>query len=247
MLVWCFFDAAGTYIAYEPHGNAVTYASEVRSIADMQRSVVFGTAPSNAKTAFITIRSTVVNNDPYTFFSRAYFGEAGVSQTEASPWSPGPTTIITSNILDNAVTLPFTTSLEAAAPGAGNSSYIGPMLTYTFNSDYPGKAIVLWTAEASTLREFRFRLYLNGDPASYTDTFPLYDFEGNLYAYGYTSVPPTAYNIGETWAGGAFQDQPIILGYGDTLAGTNTVRVWVSNKNNGTVSKQKLVIWSAKK
>lgn len=84
-----FLDAAGTQLQHST-GNAVTHQSSINSIADMRQSWAIVTAPATAVKAFLAIRGYNTGlNDPYVFFSRVYFGEAGVGQTEPSLWSPG--------------------------------------------------------------------------------------------------------------------------------------------------------------
>ena len=109
-------------------GSQVTYETLISSINDMPRSLGFATAPANAKSAYVFVRGiTNGASDPFVFFSRVYFGEALVNQTEASPWSSGGgiTQITSSNastyiqdlavntlqIAGNAVTVPVTAFL----------------------------------------------------------------------------------------------------------------------------------------
>jgi hypothetical protein len=84
-----FCDAAGTQRSI-PTGSAVTHASLITSIADMRQSWAIVTAPATAVKAYLIIRGYNTGlNDPYVFFSRVYFGEAGAGQTEPSLWTPG--------------------------------------------------------------------------------------------------------------------------------------------------------------
>jgi hypothetical protein len=84
-----FLDAAGAQIQHST-GNAVTHASSITSIADMRQSWAIVTAPATAVKAVLIIRGYNTGlNDPYVFFSRVYFGEAGTGQTEPSLWTPG--------------------------------------------------------------------------------------------------------------------------------------------------------------
>ena len=88
-VVVLFLDAAGTQLA-PLVGNSVSHASTISSIADMRQSWAIVTAPATAVKAYVIIRGYGINSkDPYVFFSRIYFGEAGAGQTEPSPWSPG--------------------------------------------------------------------------------------------------------------------------------------------------------------
>jgi hypothetical protein len=56
----------------------------------MRQSWAIVTAPATAVKAVLIIRGYNTGlNDPYVFFSRVYFGEAGAGQTEPSLWTPG--------------------------------------------------------------------------------------------------------------------------------------------------------------
>lgn len=71
-------------------GNEIVFGSTINSIGDMRQSGVFATAPAGAVKARLIIRGRCIGQaDPFVFFSRVYFGEAGAAQTEFSPWSPG--------------------------------------------------------------------------------------------------------------------------------------------------------------
>ena len=50
---------------------------------------MFTTAPSNAATALLIIRSVVTGNDPYCFVTNAFAGVAEANQTTPSSWSEG--------------------------------------------------------------------------------------------------------------------------------------------------------------
>lgn len=95
-----FYDAAGTQLHFLT-GNEVTHQSTITSIADMQQSWVIGTAPATAVKALLIVRASSIGAvEPYVFFSRVYFGEAGAGQTEPSLWTPGRgiSQITTSNV-----------------------------------------------------------------------------------------------------------------------------------------------------
>lgn len=84
-----FIDAAGTQLQLST-GNAVTHQGSITSIADMRQSWAIVTAPATAVKAYLIVRGYNTGlNDPYVFFSRVYFGEAGAGQTEPSLWTPG--------------------------------------------------------------------------------------------------------------------------------------------------------------
>jgi hypothetical protein len=177
-------------------------------------------------------------------------------------------TVNTLKIADNAVTLPFTSFLATSINQVSEIRYYlayppnnfwypaygaqGPLFTYTFNADYAGKVVMLWSCEASSLRGYRFRAYLNGPTANYQDVI---SYSQQCDAYGctdvwtvaYNGVPDTTYQIGTCWAGNAFQDQPMMIGFGDAVQGTNTIRIWSETKNGGTLYNQRLVILGAKK
>lgn len=110
-VILVFVDAAGNWL-WATFGTGVSHGSGISSISDMRISHGFAVAPTNAVKAFLIVRGTGINStDPYVFFSRVYFGEAGVGQTEPSPWSPGRgiSQITSSNV---------TTYIENAAIGA---------------------------------------------------------------------------------------------------------------------------------
>ena len=95
-----FVDAAGNW-AGEITGSEVNYEGGINTISDMRRSHGFAVAPWNAAKAMVIVRGYGVNSyDPYVFFSRVYFGEAGAGQTEPSLWTPGRgiSQITTSNV-----------------------------------------------------------------------------------------------------------------------------------------------------
>ena len=82
-----FYDAAGNY-AGEASGNVINYAGS-SALVNWGRSSVFTTAPGNAATALLIIRSVVAGNDPYCFVANAFAGVAEVNQTTPSNWSEG--------------------------------------------------------------------------------------------------------------------------------------------------------------
>ena len=84
-----FLDAAGAQIQ-QSTGSAVTHQGSITSIADMRQSWATVTAPATAVKAVLIVRGYNTGlSDPYVFFSRIYFGEAGAGQTEPSLWTPG--------------------------------------------------------------------------------------------------------------------------------------------------------------
>ena len=83
------FDTAGNYIT-EGGGNGVNNSQAQDQLSNWPRSVVFLTAPANAATATVYVRSSYNGqNNPFTFASMWYFGDALPSQTVASPWVDG--------------------------------------------------------------------------------------------------------------------------------------------------------------
>ena len=90
-----FLNSSGAVIAGgETYGNTVTNTTTLQTLSQYGRSVVFATAPAGAAVAILSGR--VFGNggaNPYGLITRAYIGEAGANQTEASPWSPGVSTI----------------------------------------------------------------------------------------------------------------------------------------------------------
>lgn len=89
-----FVDGSGNPLSYEPHGTALQNAnvSGVSSMDQLVRLSVFTTAgsiPSNARGAYIILRTYGTTNGTYIYFTKPYFGEAGASQTVPSAWSQG--------------------------------------------------------------------------------------------------------------------------------------------------------------
>jgi hypothetical protein len=83
------FTAAGVYIG-ENAGNAVFDNQAQGQLSNFPRTILFATAPANAATASIYVRSSYTGaSNPFTFTSMWYFGTALTSQTVASPWSDG--------------------------------------------------------------------------------------------------------------------------------------------------------------
>ena len=82
-----FYDSSGTYIG-ESRGNVINYAGS-NALVNWGRSSVFTTAPNNAATALLIIRSTVTGTNPYCFAANAFAGVAEANQTTPSNWSEG--------------------------------------------------------------------------------------------------------------------------------------------------------------
>jgi hypothetical protein len=83
------FDAAGNPIA-DAAGNDVDNSLSEGILANWSRSILFATAPANAATAGIYLRSTYAGlSNPFTFASMWYFGSALPAQTVASDWVDG--------------------------------------------------------------------------------------------------------------------------------------------------------------
>jgi hypothetical protein len=121
-----FHDAAGTQL-HHPTGNAVTHEGSITSIADMRQSWAIVTAPATAVKALLIVHGYNTGlTDPYVFFSRVYFGEAGAGQTEPSLWTPGRgiSQITTSNV---------TTYIANAAIGAAQIGSIALVGTSNFS------------------------------------------------------------------------------------------------------------------
>lgn len=82
-----FYDTSGNY-AGEASGNVINYAGN-NALVNWGRSSVFTTAPGNAATATLIIRSVVTSNNPYCFVTNAFAGVAEANQTTPSNWSEG--------------------------------------------------------------------------------------------------------------------------------------------------------------
>lgn len=82
-----FYDTAGNH-AGEYSGNVINYAGS-SALVNWGRSSVFTTAPGNAATATLIIRSVVTGSNPYCFVTNAFTGVAEANQTTPSNWSEG--------------------------------------------------------------------------------------------------------------------------------------------------------------
>ena len=82
-----FYDTSGTYVG-ESQGNVINYYGS-SALVNWGRSSMFTTAPGNAATALLIIRSIVTGNDPYCFVANAFAGVAEANQTTPSNWSEG--------------------------------------------------------------------------------------------------------------------------------------------------------------
>ena len=82
-----FYDTAGNYVG-EASGNVINYAGS-NALVNWGRSSMFTTAPGNAATALLIIRSIVTGNNPYCFVANAFAGVAEANQTTPSNWSEG--------------------------------------------------------------------------------------------------------------------------------------------------------------
>lgn len=123
-----FWNAAGSPILHDVSSNMVQFQGSFNNISGMQRSHTFITAPADAVTMFIIIRAYGIGqSNPYVFFSRVYFGEAGPAQTEPSPWHPGKG--IQQITLNNASTV-----IDNAALGSAQIGSIALTGSYSFRS-----------------------------------------------------------------------------------------------------------------
>lgn len=82
-----FFDLSGIQVG-EAQGNIINYAGS-NALVNWGRSSVFTTAPGNAATALLIIRSIVTGSSPYCFVTNAFAGVAEANQTTPSNWSEG--------------------------------------------------------------------------------------------------------------------------------------------------------------
>ncbi|ACL60579.1 TipJ family phage tail tip protein [Methylobacterium nodulans] len=92
VIVW--MDANDAYCG-EAWTTTVENAMSSGNLSAWARMGCFATAPSNAATAAIYLRTTFNGGDgPYTFWSGLYFGQAKPNQTQYSDWAPGSSTVI---------------------------------------------------------------------------------------------------------------------------------------------------------
>lgn len=177
--------------------------------------------------------------------------------------------VITRNLGIEAATLTRTTTSTTSFSSTGTLQQI---LTFSFNMPEGGQIIALWQCSADSARNYRFTMYLNSDPSNvvpagyrfvgYGNGNYEYDTEyGTGYyfvgtgngSYNYIAASGSAEIIGTVRTGGAFEDAPFILGIGNAIAGTNTIKVyWEFGSGSilgGTSSNpgQKLVVLGAKR
>ncbi len=71
-------------------------------LIDWCRAGVIATAPANATQATITVRAAHNGTglDPFLFYVRAYFGEAGIVQEDLTAWTPPGITSINNGLID---------------------------------------------------------------------------------------------------------------------------------------------------
>jgi hypothetical protein len=122
-IIW--LNAAGTAIS-ENVGTAVNNTQSQGQLSNWSRSVVFASAPVNAATAAVYLRSTYAGlSNPFTFASMWYFGAALPAQTAASDWSDGQGANWSTNVVGaTAVNGNITAAQNAAntAQGAANTA-----------------------------------------------------------------------------------------------------------------------------
>lgn len=128
----------------------------------------------------------------------------------------------TLQIAGNAVTVPLTATDSATYTpytGTGDTQFIfNSVYGYTFNMPNAGKVIVQWQAEASTLRRYVITIYLN------------------------------SVEIGRGWAGDAYNDSPLVIGFGEANAGSNNITILLAaNPGWASVTRQKLIILGAQR
>ena len=123
LIVWQ--DVNGNYIT-ENQGNTINDIGVGSDIKDWGRSTAIFNAPAGASRCYVAARTRFLGQaSPYLFTTMWYFGEAGVNQTSASPWSPsGVTTINGGMITANSI------SVEKLSIGSlsGVSTQIGGTL-----------------------------------------------------------------------------------------------------------------------
>ena len=105
-----FYDTSGTAVG-ESQGNVINYAGS-NALVNWGRSSVFTTAPGNAATALLTIRSIVTGTDPYCFAANAFAGVAEANQTTPSNWSEGTSAGVSSSDVVTDINNGLTTTIN---------------------------------------------------------------------------------------------------------------------------------------
>jgi hypothetical protein len=101
MILW--YNATGPTLLSTSDGNQCTtaFAGGVE-LDDWCRTGIIGTAPAGADYAVAYIQTGHAGgvNDPFTFWVRSYFGEAGSAQEDLSEWGPAGLTSINGGMLE---------------------------------------------------------------------------------------------------------------------------------------------------
>jgi hypothetical protein len=123
-----------------------------------------------------------------------------------------------------------------------NSSNPAVFYTTNFSLDEAGEILFTWAGQGDGFRNYILAAYLNGNPADYVyalnPNYDPYDPTSPYAGFGpnYTRYPNIIYLIAINRAGNAFQDNPVMMGAGPGLSGTNTLRlVFIQNPDGGQI------------
>ena len=146
-------------------------------------------------------------------------------------------TASTADIGLDQVTVPRTNTITTAISAAYQSyeCYVNPitsatecayytryyasveLMSYVFSMPNAGKGILLWQGLAGGLSNTNIYMSVNGT------------------------------TIGRSRMGNAYDDSPMIVGFADIVAGSNTVRVWGNDTGAATIHEQRLVVLGAQR
>jgi hypothetical protein len=210
-----------TYINEVP-GNVVSFQSGVTTLGDLRSSQAFAVAPANAQFAGLYVRGTSIGqNDMYVFFKNIYFGQAGVAQTEYTPYAPG-------RAINQITKTNASTYISAAA--IGNAQIDNLIYSNDFNGQLDtGGGFILsngsngWAISKAGNAVFN-NIRVRGDITGSTGTF-----SGTVAAGNVTGALLRATTIPPTYGGWRFRLVTAVI---DTNATNPGVTRWFINGGN---------------
>jgi hypothetical protein len=180
------YRADGSYIAESSGNNVDHYMWNASSSPEAPpRSLLIATAPADARTAMVfvrTIKTFDANSDMYTFAAQWYFGEAMPAQAVGSPYSPG---LLEARDLAIAAQTALQTKIDANA-----SSILRAPITIT-----TGGGVVV----GSLMYNATNGLYGSGRGVAITP-YGLIGHNGSKYTFGVNGTDGTAFFGGELQA-----------------------------------------------
>lgn len=256
------FNAAGTYIG-ESDGSpgAVCTAATTggRNLANYGRCWGLFTAPTSTSESgqahyaipvFMQLYDVVVGEAPYSFVTRAYFGEAQAGQTTPSPWGPAGNTLITGDMLSTDLVLTNTLrSSGATTLTQGTGFWLDATGTPTFRVGEPvaaGNDYVYWNGTSLDLQSATLKIDSTGIKLTPGGTTTWVN--GNAYRFEVGSTDNLglyAYRDGSAQSA-IVQSRSSLTAFAQLIASNlTTSSAVVTATNSGTVSLSTTVSGSA--